>query len=181
MTVIVTGLGAAVAVGVGVGEGRIVAVGVGVGLGVGLGIIVALAVGVGVGEAEIVGVAVGVGVEVGNAVGVGDGDGSGSGGVTVAGIHAENSDVLLFGSVAVAVTTFPAPTGVSSVALICAMQSAPVVTSVAPRKTAPSPLPEVSQTGLAKNSTRYVEFATESRVPVTVVTPLAELAEVNTG
>ena len=78
-------------------------------------------------------------------------------------------------------TTLPDPAGVKTVALIVALQSAPVVTSAAPRNTAPSPLPDASHDGEEKNSIRYVVFATELSVPWIVVVPFAEVAEVSTG
>ena len=57
----------------------------------------------------------------------------------------ENSEVLPLGSVAVAVSTFPAGTPTANIALMLALQLLSVVTVVEPRKVWPSPRPEGSQ------------------------------------
>jgi hypothetical protein len=67
--------------------------------------------------------------------------------------HAENSEVLPFVSVAVAVKLAKSD-GFGSVTAKLALQPAPVVTLVEPRKTWPCPKPLGSQEGLAKNSNR---------------------------
>ena len=51
----------------------------------------------------------------------------------------ENSEVLLFVSVAVAVTTLPTRTGTGNVAVNDALPFESVLTVVVPRKTSPSP------------------------------------------
>src|SRR5262245_31800452 len=66
--------------------------------------------------------------------------------------HAENSDVLLFVSVAVAVKNVPA--GVGKLAVKFAVPPALVVTFVAPRKVCPWPKPFVPHATFAKNSMR---------------------------
>ena len=88
------GVGVPVGVGVGVEVGVVVGVAVGVGVGVGVGLGVRVGVGAG-GEVGVGGVGVG---SMGVGVGVGDADV-----VPVTSTHAENSDVLPLGSVAVAV------------------------------------------------------------------------------
>ena len=93
--------------GVGVGVGVGVAVDVGVGVGVG---VAGVGVGVGVGMAGV-GVGVGVGgVGVGVGVSVGVGVGVGPGWIDETAAQGENSEVLLKGSVAVALT-LPRPCG----------------------------------------------------------------------
>ena len=129
--------------GVSVGPpGVMVAVGVDVGggvVGVGLGV----KVGVNVGPPGVmVGVTVGVGVGVS---------------VTPNAMHFENSDVLLLGSVAVAVMTDPAETVTGSVTLNVAMQDAFVEGVATPRNVIPSPKSlggPALQEGLEKNSIR---------------------------
>ena len=120
------------------------AVGVGRALGVGVartGRPVAVAVGV------AVTVAVGVGVPV----------------LTFA--HCENSEVLLLGSVAVAVTTCPDCTVTGKVTLNAAVQITTVGMSAEPMKVCPSPLPEEWHWALSKNSTRKVVSATLFKNP----------------
>src|SRR5262249_54541410 len=97
-------------------------------------------------------------------------------------IHAENSEVLFEGSVAVDVITVEGATG-GSVALKVAPQSVTgfVVTLVKPRNVCPSPLPDGSQAEFEKNSIRKLKPGLLSSVPFTTVfTPLV-VAEVNTG
>jgi len=117
--VVGVGVGVGVEVGVEVGTPAGVFVAVGVGVTVEVGVIVAVDVGVGV----FVGVKVGPpGVMVGVAVTM-----------PVTAKHCENSDVLLFGSVAVAVMTDPAVTPAASVTLKLPWQKASVETVVLPR------------------------------------------------
>ena len=154
--------GVMVAVGVDVGGG-VVGVKEGVSVGppgvivrVGVGVTVGVDVGggvVGVGLGVKVGVNVGPpGVMVGVTVGVGVGVS-----VTPNAMHFENSDVLLLGSVAVAVMTDPAETVTGSVTLNVAMQDAFVEGVATPRNVIPSPKSlggPALQEGLEKNSIR---------------------------
>jgi hypothetical protein len=66
----------------------------------------------------------------------------------------ENSDVLPLGSVAVVVMASPRGTTCASVVEKLAFPLLLVVAFAAPRKRLPSPKPEGSHVGLAKNSTR---------------------------
>ena len=134
-------LGVAVAVGVGVG----LTLGVGVGVGVAVAVALAVAVAVAVGVAVTVGVGVGV--------------------PPCTTLQDENSEVLLFGSVAVAVTTCPPCTLTGRVTSIVALQLASVGISLEPMKICPSPLPSGSHSGLSKNSTRKLVFAVLFRLP----------------
>jgi hypothetical protein len=79
--------------------------------------------------------------------------------------HEENSDVLLLGSVAVAVIELPLMAAVGTEKLKLALQDASVVTLVAPRNVLPSPFPDESQLVLEKNSTRKVVLAVLFKVP----------------
>src|SRR5687767_6571644 len=63
-------------------------------------------------------------------------------------VQLENSELLLFGSVAVAVIAEPAATGAAKVGENVALPLPSVVTSAKPRKLWPSPLPDTSQAGL---------------------------------
>src|SRR5437016_8382334 len=105
-----------------------------------------------------------------------------AGQVIVQGVkQAENSEVLLSRSVAVAMMT--GPTGVTPLIVTekAALPAASVVTLVAPRNCRPSPLPLASHDGLAKNSTRYCELGALFNVP-SIVTPLPVMtAAVMTG
>src|SRR2546426_628081 len=116
-------------------------------------VIVGVAVGVAVREGVRLGVRVGPpGVMVGVNVGVGVGVR-----VTPNGRHCENSDVLLLGSVAVAVMTDPAETVTGSVTLNVAMQDGPIEGVATPRNVIPSPKSlggAALQEGLEKNSIR---------------------------
>jgi len=150
-----------VAVAVGVGGGLALGVGVGVGVAVAAAVAVAVAVTVGVAVGVRVGVVVAVGVAVGEAVGVGVGVGV----ACTTTLHAENSEVLLFGSVAVAVTTWPDCTVTGKVTLIVALQLASVGMSLKPMKVCPSPLPNGSHCTLSKNSTRKVVLAALFKLP----------------
>lgn len=89
--------------------------------------------------------------------------------------QAENSEVLLFGSVAVAVMNWPAESEVGKLKL--ALQLALVVTVIEPMNVCPSPLPEGSQEVLAKNWMVNVVPAVLFSVPWTDVVE----AEVKTG
>ena len=104
-----------------------VAVGVGVRVAVGVGVCVAVGVGVAVagGVGVLVGVRLGVpvGVELGVPLAVAVGVGLGA--LEVTGTHAENSDVLPAGSVAVAVITCPSSTLTGKVTVIGAVQRPP--------------------------------------------------------
>ena len=95
--------------------------------------------------------------------------------------HAENSDVLLLGSVAVDVITDWPPGAAKTSGPKLALQVLPVVTLVAPRKVCPSPFPEGSHTALEKNSTRKVVLAVLFKVPEIVALPPPIDAEVMTG
>jgi len=98
-----------------------------------VGVAVGVPVTVAVGVAETVAVAVAVGVAVGEAVTVGVGVGV----VCTATRHAENSEVLLLGSVAVAVTRCPDCTVTCKVISIVALQLASVGMSAEPMKVCP--------------------------------------------
>ena len=124
-----------------------VAVAVGVAVGVTVGVSGAVAVAVGVAVDEAVAVGLGVGVPCWTTV------------------HAENSDVLLFGSVAVAVITSPDCTVTGKVTLIVALQLASVSMSAEPMKVSPSPLPNESHSALSKNSTRKVVLGALFKLP----------------
>ena len=80
-------------------------------------------------------------------------------------MQAENSEVLPAGSVAVAVTNWPPETEVGKVKLKLALQPPSVVTGMEPIKVFPSPLPEGSHAGLAKNSSVKVVLAVLLSVP----------------
>ena len=80
-------------------------------------------------------------------------------------MHAENSEVLFVGSVAVATTTLPAGTLTGSVTLIVAFPLPSVVTLLEPRNAVPSPLPEASQAAFEKNSILNAVLAVLFRVP----------------
>ena len=148
-------LGVAVAVGVGVG------LTLGVGVGVGVAVAVAVTLGVAVDEAVAVGVGVGV--------------------ACTTTLQDENSEVLLFGSVAVAVTTCPPCTLTGRVTSIVALQLASVGISLEPMKVCPSPLPSGSHCGLSKNSTRKVVLGALFKLPWILVFPPPLMTEVITG
>src|SRR5205807_10637440 len=90
------------------------------------------------------------------------------------------SEVLPFGSVAVAVMRWPAPIW-GKLTLKEALPLALAVALLNPRKTWPSPLPDGSIASLAKNSIRYVVLATLLRVPAMDVIPPPLLTDVSTG
>ena len=86
--------------------------------------------------------------------------------------QAENSDVVPFESVAVAVMEFPTA-GPETWKLIGALPLASVVTDIDPRKIAPSPNPLALQDVLEKNSIVNAVLAVLlERLPVIVVIPL---------
>ena len=157
-------VGVAVAVGVGVGLG-LTGVGVGVGVAVAVAVAVAVEVAVGVVVGVAVGVWIGVAVAVGVAVGVAVTVGVGVGVACTTTLHAENSEVLLLGSVAVAVITWPPCTTTGKVTLMVALQVASVGMSLEPMKVCPSPLPSESHCGLSKNSTRKMVLGALFNVP----------------
>ena len=121
--------------------------------------------GVAVGVRVAAGVAVGVCVAVGVAVDVAVTVGVGVGVACTTTLHAENSEVLLLGSVAVAVITCPDCTVTGKVTLIVAVQLAAVGMSAEPMKVCPSPLANGSHCGLSKNSTRKVVLGALFRLP----------------
>src|ERR1043166_529308 len=85
--------------------------------------------------------------------------------VTVGARQGENSEVSPPALVAVAVTRSLVLRATAKVALIVALPLAACVPPAEPRRVCPSPLPEASQAGLEKNSTRNVLLAAESSVP----------------
>ncbi len=101
--------------------------------------------------------------------------------VPVAARHAENSEVLLFVSVAVAVMLLPpnAPTG--NVAENVFVQFAALVMLIEPRQVCPSPKPLESQLSPAKNSIRKTALAAPDKYPWMVVLPTLLTALVSTG
>ena len=110
-------------------------------------------------------------------VGVGDGerrDGSRS---------RENSDVLPFGSVAVAVMDrLAARARAATTAVKLALPEPSVVTIVTGRgRSGPAPKPEGSAAALAKNWMVKAVFGVLLSVPVMVVLPVPGVAEVRTG
>ncbi len=128
----------------------------------------------GVAVGAVVGVGVATGVPVGVAVGVGVGP-------AAAEKHAENSDVLFAGSVAVAVTTV-SPGGIANAGVVkLALHVASVVTSMNPRNVRPWPKPDAPQAEFEKNSRRYVVLAMLFSVPEIVTLPPAMGADVMTG
>jgi hypothetical protein len=125
---------------------------------------------------------VGVGVGVGVAVGVGVGVAVGVGvGVEPKSEQRANSEVLPFGSVAVAVMKLPERIAIGKVTAKLARQPPFVVTVVEPMSISPSPKPEGSQAALEKNSIVNVMLGVLFSVPSMVVVPPALLAEVMTG
>lgn len=96
-------------------------------------------------------------------------------------MHAENSEVLFEGSVAVDVIIVPTATG-GRVALKLPMQDPElVIRTVDPIKVRPSPLPDGSQAALEKSSIRKLRPGLLSSVPFTTVFAPLVVAEVNTG
>src|SRR5262249_54975733 len=93
----------------------------------------------------------------------------------------ENCEVLFLGSVAVAVTNWPAGTPTPRVTVKVAAPLALVVTIAEPRYFSPSPNPEGLQTWLLKNSRVKVMLGVLASVPCTVVLPPPEVADVSTG
>ena len=129
--------------------------------------------GVGVG----VGVAAGVGVGVGVATGVGVGVAAGP----RRSEHWANSEVLPFGSVAVAVMKLPEGIAIGKVIAKLARQLPSVVTVAEPMNVSPSPKPEGSQAPFEKNSILNVTLGALSSVPWMVVLPPELLEDVMTG
>ena len=130
--------------------------------------------GVGVGVGVDVGLGVAVGVGVGVAVGVGVG-------VEPKSEHRANSEVLSFGSVAVAVMKRPEGIAIGKVTAKLARQPPFVVTVTEPTSVSPSPKPEGSQAAFEKSSIVNVMLGVLFSVPSIVVVPPALLAEVMTG
>jgi hypothetical protein len=95
-------------------------------------------------------------------------------------MHAENSEVVPLASVAVAVIAFPSAGPVTG-KLNGAFPLASVGTVVDTRKVAPSPYPLVLQDTFEKNSIVNVALAVLFNVPVIVVVPVANWADVMTG
>src|SRR5271157_5995413 len=102
-------------------------------------------------------------------------------GVAFTGISAENSEVLLPGSVAVELRTCPARFPSGTVTENDALPEASVVTEVAPRYVLPSPYPEALAVGLAKNSRWKVSLGVLFTDPVMTVPVVVETAELSTG
>ena len=140
---------------------------------VAVGVTVGVAVGTPAGV--LVRVGVGVGVDVGVFVGVFVVP------PPVPARHAENSEVLLFGSVAVAVKIVCPPGTAKGPAVKVALQLPSVGTLAKPRNVRPSPLPEAWQATFEKNSTRNVVLAVLFSVPEIVTLPPAIGAAVRTG
>src|SRR5436189_130003 len=82
-----------------------------------------------------------------------------------ANLKVANSEVLLFGSVAVAVIIGPVTNALGIEKAKFALQEASVVALVKPRKVWPSPLPDGSQAEFAKNSILNCVFAVLFKVP----------------
>ena len=99
----------------------------------------------------------------------------------LSGRHAEKAEVLLFASVAVAVTTWLAASVADNVTLKVDLPLASVEAGVEPRKFCPSPAPEGSHASLAKNCIVKVVFGVLASVPKTLVEPPELEAAVNTG
>src|SRR6185295_5496061 len=94
--------------------------------------------------------------------------------------HAENSDVLFDGSVAVAVIGCP-PAAAGSNAVKLTLPAPSVVTRSAPSNESPSPLPVGSHAAFEKNSSRNAVFAVLFNVPSRVSVDPATVADVRTG
>ena len=97
---------------------------------------------------------------------------------SVTGTQAENSDVLLFESVAVAVMK-PAVAPPSTVNV--AAPEAFVVTLVDPIGVCPSPFPEASHAAFEKSSIRNVALGVLLSVPTTLVVVALAVADASTG
>ena len=122
-------------------------------------------------------VAVAVGVEVGVGVGVG---------APKMFMHWENSEVSTglpeTSSLVAEAVAKSSPTGSGNVSGPKAVvQSAPVVTTVEPRKCCPWPNPDGSHCPFEKNSRRNVVLARLSNVPESMTFPLLNDADVITG
>lgn len=97
-------------------------------------------------------------------------------------LQALNSEVLLLGSVAVAVTACPTVTALGTVSAMLAFPLPSVPTVVDPRKTFPSPFPAASQVGTEKNSTvNGVVLGRLLNVPRMLVLPPPDSADDRTG
>ena len=108
-------------------------------------------------------------------------DRPGTGVAAVTDWHEENSEVLLLGSVAVAVMSWPTVTAAEKAAVKLTLPPSSVVTSLKPRNVSPSPFPDGSHAALAKSSTRKAVLGELSSVPPTVMVPEPVVADVNTG
>src|SRR5437660_10793518 len=95
--------------------------------------------------------------------------------------QAENSEVLLFASVAVVVMIGPVTTVFGTEKVKLALHEASVVTLVKPRNVWPSPLPDELQVAFAKNSILNCPFAVLFKVPWIVVVLEFAIAELITG
>src|SRR6266446_3678824 len=95
--------------------------------------------------------------------------------------QAENSEVLLFASVAVAVIIGPVTEVFGTEKVKLALQETSVVVFVKPRNVWPWPLPEGSQVVFAKNSILNCVFAVLFKIPWIVVVVEFVTAEVRTG
>src|SRR6185312_4020125 len=93
----------------------------------------------------------------------------------------ENTDVLLFTSVEVAVMKEPGATGTDRTAEMVAMPLLLVVTDCEPRKVCPSPAPDGSHSLLEKNCTSRFEFPAPAAVPSILKVPAAYCAAVRIG
>ena len=83
--------------------------------------------------------------------------------------HAENSEVLPFGSVAVTVIELPGFWAAAGINSKSASPWSSVTMMIEPRSVSPSPKPESLQSVLAKNSSVNEVFGPLFRLPVTVV------------
>src|SRR5262249_31385260 len=95
--------------------------------------------------------------------------------------QALNSEVLLFGSVAVAVMTCPTGTMAAKLAVKLALPPASGGTVGVPSGVAPPPDPDAAPTGLAKSSSVKVVLGVLLSVPVTTVPAGPLLARPRTG
>ena len=84
------------------------------------------------------------------------------------------------GSVAVDVMNWPGVTATAKNWLIVALFPT-VVNDIDPRNVWPSPLPEGSQVGFEKNSTRKAVLAVLFKVPWIVIAPALDTADASTG
>jgi hypothetical protein len=97
-------------------------------------------------------------------------------------MHAENSDVSPVAErLAVVVAISPTATTAGAVIEKTAWPEPSVVTVVEPTNSEPSPYPEGSHDGLAKNSTVYCSAGQESSVPSIVTDEPVVVADTSTG